>query len=89
MKKLMLTAVAVGLAMVMVTDASAEIFRRRRRVAPVYVPPVAAATAQMNQGHRTLSHEPITPAVRQQVHGRVTGEHAYEKAIDKSLERGF
>ena len=87
MKKLILTVVAVGLAMVMVTDASAGIFRWRRRAAPVYVQPAPAATAQVQPG-RTFSYEPAAPVVRYQMRGRNGGGGpAYTNAINKSLGR--
>lgn len=89
MKKLILTVVAVGLAMVMVTDASAGIFRWRRRAAPVYVQPAPAATAQVQPGYRTYSYQPAAPTVRYQTRSRGTGGRAYESAINKALGRGF
>jgi hypothetical protein len=89
MKKLMLTVVAVGLAMVMVADASAGIFGWRRRAAPVYVQPAPAATAQVQPGYRAFSYEPAAPVVRYQAAGRATGGRAYESAINKALGRGF
>ena len=89
MKKLMLTAVAVGLAMVMVTDASAGIFRWRRRAAPVYVQPAPAATAQVQPGYRAFSYEPAPAAPVYRTYGTNTGGKAYTNAINKSLGRGF
>ena len=87
MKKLILTVVAVGLAMMMVTDASAGIFRWRRRAAPVYVQPAPAAAAEAQPGYRAFSYEPAAPVARYGAPARRTGGHAYENAINKSLGR--
>jgi len=89
MKKLILTVVAVGLAMVMATDASAGIFGWRRRAAPVYSQPAPAATAQMNQGYRAFSYEPAPAAPVYLTYRTNTGGKAYTNATNKSLGRGF
>ncbi len=88
MKKFILTVVAVGLAMAMVTDASAGIFGWRRCRQPVYVQP-APATARADQGYRTYSYQPAAPTVQYRTNSRSTGGRAYESAINKSLGRGF
>ena len=95
MRSVILTLVALGLAMGMTTTAEAG--GRCRGWGPVYYQPAPAtaplATAvapRADQGYRTFSYQPAAtaPVMRYQAPaGRMGGGRAYENAINKSLGR--
>jgi hypothetical protein len=91
MKKVILTLVALGLAMGLTTTAEAG--GRCRGWGPVYyqpAPATAPATTRVDQGYRTFSYQPAAaPAMRyyQAPARRTGGGRAYESAINKSLGR--
>jgi hypothetical protein len=63
MRKLVLTLVAVGLAMAMTADASAGIFGWRRRTARVYVQPAPVTQQAQAGGYRSFSYQPVAQPV--------------------------
>jgi hypothetical protein len=90
MKKVILTAVALGLATLMATQANAGIFGRGRWGRPVYVQPAAPAVmTQAQPGVRAFSYQPVPAAPVYRTYRANTGGAAYTNAINKALGRGF
>lgn len=86
MKRLILTVVAVGLAMVLATEAQAGPFAWLRRGRPVMVRPAPVATVRAEEGYRSFSYEPgpavAVPATRGFTRAKQPG---YMSATTKAL----
>lgn len=86
MKKLILTVVAVGLAIVLATEAQAGPFAWLRRGRPVMVRPAPVATVPAEQGYRAFSYQPgpvvTAPATRGFTRAK---QPAYMNATNKML----
>lgn len=92
MKKVILTVAALGLAVLMVTEAQAGPFGWFRRGRPVYVQPAPAAAQAVvpaQTGVRAYSYEPAPAALLYRTYRGGGAGRAYENATNKALGRGF